>query len=364
MYLPYFNLYCYHLGFSGFNIGMLSALRALAMVISPMAWGALADRSGGRRPIYILCTALSAGTWAFFLFTEDFALMAALTLIYGVFNAPVISFLEALTIESLGGEKQRYGRIRAWGSISFIAVVMVFGRLIEHFSVRLVVSAILIGSVALALLAIKVPAASPGLKSGGEGQIRAWLHPQVFIFLACGFLMLVSHGAYYGFFSIHLENLGYSSTFIGLNWALASAAEIVVMVCSGAIFSRFSLERVIGVSFAAAALRWAALGVADSPAAILLSQGLHALTYGTFHMASILYIDRLAPATAKTLGQAINNALSYGLGLMVGFFLNGAWYGVIGSFGLFQVSSLIALLGGTLFAVFQRYQSRRVGNKT
>jgi PPP family 3-phenylpropionic acid transporter len=236
MYLPYFNLYCYHLGFSGFNIGVLSALRALAMVISPMAWGALADRSGGRRPIYILCTAVSAGIWVFFLFTEDFAVMAALTLLYGIFYAPVISFLEALTMESLGGEKQRYGRIRAWGSISFIAVVLVFGRLIEHFSVRLIVSSILIGSVALAILALKVPASSPGPKKSAGGETRAWLRPQVFFFLACGFLMLVSHGAYYGFFSIHLENLGYSSTFIGMNWALASVAEIGVMVFSGALF--------------------------------------------------------------------------------------------------------------------------------
>ena len=44
IYLPYFNLYCYHLGFSGFDIGVLSALRSIALVVFPMAWGALADQ--------------------------------------------------------------------------------------------------------------------------------------------------------------------------------------------------------------------------------------------------------------------------------------------------------------------------------
>jgi PPP family 3-phenylpropionic acid transporter len=164
--------------------------------------------------------------------------------------------------------------------------------------------------------------------------------------------MLVSHGAYYGFFSIHLETLGYTGTFIGASWALASAAEILAMLYSEAIFNRFALERVLLASFAAAVLRWWILGAATSAAVILLSQVLHAMTYGAFHMASILYMDRLAPAGAKNLGQALNNALTYGLGLMVGFFLNGYLYGVTGSFGLFQVSALIAMTGGLVFAAF------------
>jgi PPP family 3-phenylpropionic acid transporter len=70
-------------------------------------------------------------------------------------------------------------------------------------------------------------------------------------------------------------------------------------------------------------------------------------------MASILYIDRLAPSKAKTLGQAVNNAITYGLGLMVGFFLNGYLYEKIGSFSLFIISSLIALAGGLLFRGLQ-----------
>jgi PPP family 3-phenylpropionic acid transporter len=120
-----------------------------------------------------------------------------------------------------------------------------------------------------------------------------------------------------------------------------------------------ALERVLLISFAAAALRWLLLGFAVAPALILLSQLLHALTYGTFHMASILYMDRLSPPDAKNLGQAVNNALTYGFGLMVGFFINGALYGSTGSFGLFQLSSLIALAGGVGFAAFHLLERRR-----
>ncbi len=102
-----------------------------------------------------------------------------------------------------------------------------------------------------------------------------------------------------------------------------------------------------------AAFRWIILFFAESATVILLSQILHAVTYGTFHMASILYIDRLAPEKAKTLGQAVNNALTYGLGLMVGFFANGYVYEITGSFALFLMSSLIALAAGLFFKSYQ-----------
>jgi PPP family 3-phenylpropionic acid transporter len=352
LYLPYFNLYCYHLGFSGFDIGVLSALRSVTLVVFPMAWGALADRTKGRRPIYILCNVASTAVWALFLTTEDFSFMAAIMFLYGIFYAPIISFLEATTMETLGREKKNYGRIRLWGSISFISVVLTFGKLIGMFSARLIIISILIGSTLLALMSGGVPRDRFGGASVSVRGAATLLRRRPAVFLASAFLMLVSHGAYYGFFSIHLESLGYTGTFIGASWALASTAEILAMLYSEAIFSRFALERVLLASFAAAVLRWWILGAATSATVILLSQALHAMTYGAFHMASILYMDRLAPAGAKNLGQALNNALTYGLGLMVGFFINGYLYGVIGAFGLFQVSSLIAMTGGLLFAAF------------
>jgi len=201
----------------------------------------------------------------------------------------------------------------------------------------------------LACISIRIPAVTPPKKEFRTQGAESLFTKRTVVFLSSAFLMLASHGAYYGFFSIHLENLGYSSTFIGMAWAVASTSEILVMIKSDKIFDRFSLENVLFFSFLIASVRWIILYFAGSAAVILLSQTLHAVTYGTFHMASILYIDHLAPEQTKTLGQAVNNALSYGLGLMAGFFVNGYLYELAGSFTLFLVSSAIALAGGIIF---------------
>ncbi len=349
MYLPYFNLYCFHLGFSGVEIGALSALRSLAMIVFPIAWGIVADRYQARRPIYILCNFAAVGVWSFYLFRQDFASMFWVTLVYGIFFSPIISFMEAFTMDVLGGEKKRYGRIRAWGTSAFIAVVILMGGLIDATSIDVIVMLILGGSLIQAVFSGMVPR-TERRRVLGKGVDAGFLFQRnTLIFLGSAFLMLVSHGAYYGFFSIHLEALGYGKTFIGTAWALASAAEIFVMFNSDRIFRRFSLENILLVSLAAAVLRWAVLFQARSSAAILAAQALHAMTYAAFHVAGLLYIDRLTPEGSKTLGQAVNNAVTYGLGMMIGYFLSGWLYDALGPFFLFMMSALIAGAGGVLF---------------
>jgi len=362
IFLPYFNLYCYHLKFSGFQIGALSAIRSVALILFSLVWGGLADRFKIRRQIYISCNFISTAIWVFYFYTTDFWAMLVITVFYGIFYSPIISFLEAFTMDVLGTEKKSYGRLRAWGTIAFIATVIVLGRIIDLYSIEIILVLIFAVSSAQAVISTKIPDIQIKKKASFSVNVKVLLTPRFIVFLFCAFLMLVSHGTYYGFYSIHLENLGYGNTFIGISWALASIAEILVMLNSHSIFKRFSLDNVLVFSFMVAALRWLGLFFAVSPAALLLLQIFHAVTYGTFHVASILYIDSLTPDETKTLGQAVNNATTYGLGLMIGFFINGYLFETMGVFNLFMISSLIALSGGVLLKSSQ-VMDRRAGSK-
>ena len=364
IYLPFFNLYCYHLGFSGWQIGSLSAARSLTMIIFSIGWSVLADRFQSRRGIYIGCNFASAVFWALFLLTSDFWMMLGITILYGVFYAPLIAFLEAFTMEVLGRDKKKYGRMRAWGSVAFIIAVLILGRMIDALGLKIILSLILAASWAQALVSLGFHKTSPRPNRLSAANWRHLLQPRVVVFLVCGFLMLLSHGAYYTFFSIHLSELQYGSFFIGVCWALAVCAEIVAMFFSERIFKRFRYETVLMISFAVAGIRWCGLWVADSAVPILVLQLAHAITYGTFHMASILYIDMLSPREVKTLGQAVNNSVTYGLGLMAGFFISGALYQRIGAPGLFGLSGAVALVGGVIFGGYTLFGTSPMMRKT
>jgi PPP family 3-phenylpropionic acid transporter len=362
IHLPFFNLYCYQIGFNGWQIGTLSATRSIVLIVFSVSWSVLADRFQSRRPIYLLCNFASAALWGLFLLTAEFHWMLGITILYGIFYAPLISFLEAFSMEILGKGKKRYGRMRAWGSLAFITVVLVMGRIIDIYSVKIIISLIFAGSWIQAIVSLGLSRHHPGRPQTLGKGLRMLMRPKVLIFLVCAFLMLVSHSAYYAFFSIHLSNLGFDNFFIGLSWSIAVAAEIVAMLLSERIFIRFRYQSVLAFSFIVATFRWGGLWVVDSATGILILQLTHAITYAMFHMASILYMDALTPAGTKTISQAVNNAVTYGLGLMVGFFISGALYEQIGSFALFAVSGGFALLGGVVFQGFE--VSRKKGQDT
>ena len=363
-FLPYFNLYCYKIGFDGVKIGNLAAARQVAMVIFPLIWGTLADRFKARRPIFIVASFASAVVWGGLLLTADYKWMLLIVTIYGVFYAPLIPFLEAFTMDILGGHKKSYGRTRLWGSIAFISMVLGLGWVIDRFSIKIILGVIFGGSLLQSLVAIGIPNVNlKNILSFSQG-VKYVFHGRFIIFMISAFIMLLSHGAYYGFFSIHLNKLGYSTTFISGCWALASTAEIGAMVFSDRIFKRFSLKTVIIFSFLMAVIRWTVLYRVDGPLAILVSQLTHAVTYGTFHMASILYVDQLIPKEVKTLGQGINNALTYGLGLMVGFYISGNLYEHFGTPFLFAASAILALVGGLVFAGFEVLRPRPKPNRS
>jgi PPP family 3-phenylpropionic acid transporter len=259
-----------------------------------------------------------------------------------------------MTIEVLGKEKSSYGIIRAWGSIAFITVVLCMGYLIDAFSIRIILMAVFIGSIIQSGFSLRMPHVHRARTDDFRLNAGLFFRKRVLVFLLCAFLMLMSHGAYYGFFSIHLEKLGYGSTFIGMTWALASIAEIVVMVRSKWTFSKLSYENVLILSFVVATIRWFLSGVAISPYWILLLQITHCVTYGLFHMASILYMDSLSPDDTKTFGQAVNNATTYGLGLMAGFFVSGFLYEHTSAVVMFFVCGLLSMVAGLIFAVYTK----------
>jgi len=350
VFLPFFNLYCYHIGFTGFEIGAISALKTLTTALFPLMWGKISDRFNARKPVFVLCTFVSTMVWALFLLTTDFSAMFLIMALYGLFHAPLIAFLESFSMDILGRVKAEYGRLRMWGSISFILTVLVVGHFLDRTGVNIIILIILAGSMIQSALSLSLPGSvqKPGRQS--VKNIHGFLTLKMALFLSAAFLMLVSHGTYYGFFSIHMERLGFSRSFIGIAWALASIAEIVIMFFSTRIFRMFSPERVLVASFVITAIRWLIMSKAESGVAVLLAQLFHAFSYGAFHVASILYIDANTPDENKTFGQSVNNAVTYGFGIMVGFFVNGWLFERLGAGLLFTISACLAAAGGLIMA--------------
>lgn len=361
IHLPYLNLYFREIGFSGRQIGAIASLRTLCIVFFPLMWGMLADRFRKRKTIYVLCNTASAILWGLYLCTEGFLPTAAVTLAFAVFYSPIIAFLEAFSMDILGRAKKSYGKIRLWGSISFVCVVLILGKAIAGSDVKIIIPLSLGLMLFMALLSSLFPKTDI---HGPEFSLKSasfFMKPDVAIFLAGAVMMLASHGAYYGFLSIKLASEGASASYIGIVWAVGSASEILVMLYSKELFRRVRLETVLVWSFAFSALRWLMVCfLGDQPFFMISSQLLHAVTYGCFHMACILFTDKVSDEGVKTLAQSVNNSVSYGFGLMAGIFTCGFFYDKYQNL-VFLGCAVVAVAGGIVMKLAMAIHQQKTG---
>ena len=344
-YVAYFPLYLAERGLSAVEIATVLALPPLARIFAPAAWGWVADRTGAHRGIVVFSCAVSAVAFALLPFTTQIGWLIGLM---SVLSGGALPLVEAITLGSLAGQPGRYGPIRLWGSIGFIAVVLAGGAWLDREPVSTLPAAI----VAFMLVTLCAALALPKIGRPGFAQIGALpLPPEVRALLAAGFCNAVAHGALYAFLSLHLEREGYSGTMIGVLWTLGVLAEILVFVYLPQLFRRFALSSILAFSLASGVVRFLAIGWAAGELWIVLAaQLLHAATFGSFHAAAVAAVHRVFPEGAQGRGQTVFSSVTYGAGGAAGLVLSGwAWEGG-GAPLAFSVCALVAA-AGAFFAV-------------
>jgi len=339
-YVAYFPLYLAGRGLSAVEIAWVLALPPLVRIVAPGAWGWLADRTGAHRAIVAFSCAVTALSFGLLPFTEHIAVLIALM---SVLSAGALPIVEAITLASLAGQSGRYGPIRLWGSVGFIAVVLAGGEWLDYQPVSTLPAA-LVGcalctlAVALVLPAIDRPALSQTAPLKMSSEVRA--------LFAAGFCNAVAHGALYAFLTLHLEALGYSATTIGMLWTAGVLAEIVVFLYLPQLFRRFDLSSILVASLLLGVLRFAAIGWAAGELwIVLLAQLLHAATFGSFHAAAVAAVHHVFPEHAQARGQTLFSGFTYGAGAAAGLVIAGWAWEAAGAQLAFSVSALAALAG-------------------
>lgn len=350
--VAYFPAYLAWRGLGAAQIAWVLALPAFVRVIAPTAWGALADRTGWQRGIVAFSCAANAACFALLPHADGFGAIAWLIAATSALAAAALPLVEAITLGALADRPGRYGPIRVWGSIGFIAAVLGGGAWLDVRSVQSI-------STVLTVCALACLAAALALPSGARHAVRntatlAITRP-VQALLAAGFCMAAAHGALYAFFTLHLQREGYSGSAIGLFWTLGVLAEILVFLYLPVLFRRFSLSAILLASFACAVLRFLGIGwLAAIPAILFFAQLLHAATFGSFHAASVAAVHRLFPREAHGRGQTLFSSVCYGAGGAVGTLLAGWAWEVAGPGLAFTLSAMLAGAGVLLTYALKR----------
>jgi len=356
--LPYFPLYLEQSGLTASMIGFITGLLAASKVIAPPLLGHRLDRRSAlfTRRFLVISAAIAAGCALLLSTTDQWFFIALLTLLFGICWSIILPVTDGLSITVSEAELANYGRLRAWGSLGFIIASLAGGiwLLGDHLNPRFpVVLALLLIITAFALHGFpSLPA-----HSSSDSNTSRFTRPLVLLLLVA-FIMQLSHGAYYGFFSLYLADAGYSGWQIGLYWVIGVAAEIVLMWLWTRPLQQAAPAYICAACLLLAALRWLGTGLTTGFAILFFLQLLHAASFAAFHVVAVAWVKRLSPASRHAAAQGWYSAAGFGLGSTIGIMGCGWLVEAHGYAPAFYTCAIIALLGIPLALLLPRQAVR------
>ncbi|WP_341685237.1 MFS transporter [Limnohabitans sp.] len=356
LFNSYLPLWLKDLGLGLLTISVLSSMQAVTRLFAPYVWGWLSDHTGERvrflrwgAAVALLCA--SALWWSL-----SPVMLGVVLLVMFTHTSAMMPMSEAAMahLVSLGGgfDARRYGRVRLWGSLGFMATVFVAGAWFEAQGMQSFAT-----WTVLSLLAVWVSTLlMPNLKEAQPvhaQSVRVWAvvqRPEVRWFFIAAFFHVLSHMGLYVFFSLYLDALGYSKTMIGALWAVSVLVEIAWFFTQSRWLPRLPLTAWIVLCSAAMALRMGVTTVwADVLWVLLLAQALHALTFAAHHTACVALLSHHFPGRMRGRGQALYTVIAYGVPGVLGGFAGGViseYWGLRTVFAVMTLCALLAMAAG------------------
>lgn len=359
--LPYFGLWLASRDFSPTQIGIVLSLHSGMRIIMPVFWGWVADHTGRRIALIRTATVVSMLAFLGVPLADGFSQMLIAVVVFSLaWNATMPQF-EALVLGHIRHTGGDYSRIRLWGSVGFVVAVILLGWLFDGVSLDWL-PWIMIACIAwMAVVAFMVDDASelPHHEQPAQGMLNTLRQGIVLAFFAVCFLSQFSFAPYYGFFSLFLEQYGFSRSVIGLLWAFGVVIEIWVFVYTGRLIHRFGAHAMMTLALASTAFRWGMLPLwVDWLPGLLFLQALHLSSFGIFHACAIHFLQTLFPPKLQGRAQALYVSFGFGLGGSLGSAMAGYFWDTFSPQSIYYVACFAGVLGSVIAVLGLREHAR------
>lgn len=326
-------------GMSSIEIGVIFASAPLVRFAVPFMF--LRGFKLNSTTFYLSLALMTLGAIGFYPSLGYFWPLLGVNILFGIGIALILPYVEVIALERIGYEK--YGKIRLFGSIGFIAVALVLVKWLTtpHTGIGFLIA------MALGTLIFGAVIGKEHTKRSINEEQNNNFSPLNHLYLWIGFLLMqVSFGPFYNFFTIYTTDHGITLESTVWLWSFGVIAEIVMFYFQGKWLSG-NFSPLLWITAAITAFRWAIVALFPSSIEMLaLSQILHAFSFALFHTVAISTLFSLYEA--RRLSQQFFFGISYGLGGFIGALGAGMLYEYAPHY-LFVSSSGVAVMAALAF---------------
>ncbi|GAA0342551.1 nucleoside permease [Bowmanella denitrificans] len=329
-----------NLGASGNQIGMAFSTQSWGAIIAPFVIGLIADRYFNAERILGILHLLGAVLMYCLYSADSFDAFYPYVLAYMLAYMPTLALVNSVSFGQMQEPAREFGKIRVWGTIGWIVAGLVISYVFSWDAKDAIAQGMLkntfllcaAASLLLGLFSFSLPATPPKANNGQTslGQMLgldalAMLRDRNFLlFFVSSILICIPLAFYYQNANPFLTEIGVENATGKMT--LGQVSEVLFMLALPVFLQRFGIKLTLLVGMGAWALRYVLFAFGDADGAVvmlLLGIALHGICYDFFFVSGQIYTNAKASEQSKSAAQGLITLATYGLGMLVGFWVAG-----------------------------------------
>jgi nucleoside transporter len=351
--------------------------QSFGAIIAPFIIGLIADKYFNAERILGFLHLVGAALMYMMFRADDFAQFYPFVFAYMVVYMPTLALVNSVSFNQMKDPAKEFSVIRVWGTIGWIVAGLMIsyvflwdspsglaaGQLRNTFMLAGIASAV------LGLLSFALPATPPKIRKGeklsvseilGLDAIRLLNNRNYLVFFISSILICIPLAFYYQNANPFLTEVGMSNPTGKMT--IGQISEVLFMLLLPVFFTRYGIKKTLLVGMLAWVARYALFAFGDAGSGVymlLIGIALHGICYDFFFVSGQIYTDSKAGARYKSAAQGLITLATYGVGMLIGFWVAGlvSDYFTLGDQmhdwrSIWLIPSGIALLVTILFVIF------------
>ncbi|MBL0682723.1 nucleoside permease [Aquimarina mytili] len=326
---------------SGGEIAMAYSTQSWGAIIAPFIIGLIADRFFNAERILGILHLIGAFLMYQMANATDFSSFYPYVLGYMIAYMPTLALVNSVSFNQMNDPAKQFSFVRVFGTIGWIVAGLVISYVFHWDSEEGVASGMLkntflmtaVASSVLGILSFTLPKTPPKISKDQKISISDILGLDalnllkdknfLFFFLA-SILICIPLAFYYQHAGQFLGEIGVSNP--AAKMTIGQASEVIFMLLLPFFFKKFGFKMTLLVGMLAWAIRYLLFAYGNSgELAFMLITGiaLHGICYDFFFVSGQIYTDSKAGEKFKSAAQGLITLATYGLGMLIGFYVAG-----------------------------------------
>lgn len=330
-----------NLGATGAETGMAFSTQSWGAIIAPFIIGLIADRYFNAEKILGVLHLVGAFLMYQMSQVSDFNAFYPYVLGYMIAYMPTLALVNSVSFNQMKEPAKEFSYIRVWGTIGWIVAGLGISYVFHWDSVQGMKEGLLqntflmtaIASGILGLFSFTLPKTPPKVNKNekvkisdilGLEAIKLLYNRNFLIFFISSILICIPLAFYY-------QNTNPFLTEIGVvnptgKMTIGQISEVLFMLLLPIFFKKFGFKKTLLIGMLAWAVRYLLFAYGNSGELafmLLIGIALHGICYDFFFVSGQIYTDSKAGEKIKSAAQGLITLGTYGVGMLVGFWIAG-----------------------------------------